>query len=169
MSREHLDAAALARAVVDGQSVLDNPHLSSCAGCQGELADLQADLARLGRRARETAPRTTSSFVWPQAAQPAQGPAWKWLWPPAAGAVAVALLLAVVWVGLRSDAPQPLAWQAREMASWAEILDDEADRLGGFAGFLVAENSGWQDHGFFSAGDDDDEAGVEGVILWPGV
>jgi hypothetical protein len=48
-------------------------------------------------------------------------------------------------------------------------MDEESDRLGGFAGFLVAENSGWQEYDFISAGDEDDEAEAEGVILWPGV
>jgi anti-sigma-K factor RskA len=169
MSREHLDAAALARAVVDDQSVLDSRHLSSCAQCQEELADLQTGLARLSRRARQTAPSTASCFVWPQTARPKRGPAWKWLLSPVAGAVAMALLLAVVWVGLRNHAPQPLAWQVRETGPWAEIMDDDSDRLGGFAGFLVAENSTWQDQDFISAGDEVNETGAEGVILWPGV
>lgn len=173
MSREHLDAAALAKAVVDGKNILDNEHLFSCGQCRDELADLQAGLARLGRRSREAAPRSGSRFVWPQAGQPARASSWSWLWSPAAGAMAMVLLLAVVWMGLRGDsAPPPplsIALQMRELQPWSEIIDPESDRLGGFAGFLVAENSTWQDQDFLSAGDDDFEAGAEGVIPWPGV
>lgn len=169
MSREHLDHNAVSRAVVDGESALEREHLVQCAACRGQVEKLGADLAELGRRSREATPLPSKAFAWSDANQTGQFIVWKWLWSPAAGAMVAAALVAVVWLGFSLDSPSPEPFQINQAPPLAEMMDMESEPLGGFAGFLVAENSSGLEQDFISAGDDDDfDAGAQGVILWSG-
>ena len=172
MRQEHLDHDAVIRAVVDGESAPQKEHLDQCAACRELVDELQSDLAEVGRRSRAIAPRPTKAFAWSHAVQPAQARPWNWprnwLWPPAAGAMVAALLLAVVWLGLRPDSPAPAPLRLTETMPLAGLMDAEPEPVGGFFGFLVAENISGQEQDFFSAGDDDSDIGAEGAILWPG-
>lgn len=170
MSQEHLDHNAVSRAVVDGESILEQEHLAQCAVCRGQAEKLGADLAELGRRSRETAPQPSNAFAWSDASQTSRFIVWKWLWSPAAGAIVAAALLAVVWLGFSLDSPSPEPFRRNQALPLAEIMDMEPEPLGGFAGFFVAENSPGLEQDFISADDDEDfDAGAQGVILWSGV
>ncbi len=169
MSREHLDAAALARIVAGDPKSLASEHLAKCAQCRGQAAELKTDLGELTRRVRASAPFTATSFVWPQAAPSRSLRPLGWLWSPAVGAAVLALILAVVWLGIKEDRSAVLSLRPEQTRIWAEVMDDEPERLGGFVGFLVAENSAGLEVDFISADDDEIATGAEGVILWPGV
>jgi hypothetical protein len=174
MSREHLSEAALARAAVEADSALDNGHLAQCAPCRERLEALQAGLQALGSRARQSTPATTSSFVWPKTAQTSRagraGP-FAWLRSPAAGAMALALLLAVAWLGFKGDQPSTQNLELAQAEAISEMLEPEPERLTGFSGFLLAENQANLDQDFYSylSGDKDNGANGEGEMPWLGV
>jgi hypothetical protein len=169
MSRAHLDDRALARAAVDGLSAPQSEHLVQCAACRDQAEHLRDDLTELGRRSRESAPSPNKAFTWSDHAQTSPSWGWRILWSPATGAMAAALILAVVWLGLRLDSPAQVPVQLIETIPLAEIMEAEPEELGGFAGFLIAENSSGFEQDFISAGDEDLGSGAKGVILWPGV
>lgn len=169
MRGEHLDDRALARAAVDVESTLEKGHLAGCAACRDQVEGLRADLARLGRRCREAAPRSYKNFISSGEALTASAWNWKPLWSPTAGAMAVAALLAAVWLGFRYETQPSVSMSQIHTPPLVETMENEPEVMGGFAGFLVAENSSGQEQVFISADDDDLESGAEGVILWPGV
>lgn len=169
MSGQHLNDRALALAAVDGESALENGHLAECASCRDQLENLRSDLAVLSRRSRDTAPLSRKNFTWGRQTRAASARGWGLLWSPAAGAMAAALILAVVWLGFRLDAPSPQPLRLSQTLPLEEIMEAEPEALSGFAGFLVAENSSGTEQVFMGADDDDFESGAEGVILWSGV
>jgi hypothetical protein len=169
MRKDHLDDRTLAQAAVDGESAFENRHLAECAACRDQVENLRADLARLGRHSREATPLSHKNFTWGRETRTASARGWGLLWSPAAGAMAAALILAVVWLGFRLDSPSPQPPKLSESMPFEEIMEAEPEALSGFAGFLVAENSSGLEQVFIGADDDDYESGAEGVILWPGV
>ncbi len=185
---QHLDSAALARAAVEaagaaggeggeraegGEKVAgvagggaEARHLAHCARCRGELEALRADLAELGRRSLAAAPRPSRTFAWP----PARSRARAWRWAPAAGALAAALVLLVVWLGPGREQRPPVVAEPELLA---EALELEAPEPEGFTEFLVAGGqAGQEDQDFlrFLSSEEgaEDDYGVEGVITWSG-
>ncbi|MCJ8501887.1 hypothetical protein [Desulfatitalea alkaliphila] len=92
----HLNHEELLLAVVDRADLppVRRQHLEQCARCHQALADAEAGLARMGRRARELAPAPGRPFRLPASVGRERGRRWIPLWLTAAAAVC-ALFIAV--------------------------------------------------------------------------